>query len=256
MPEETTVNGVGENGENLDLLEIIHQPTWKTLLLDLVKASKMDPWAIDVSVLADQYLKKINALGELSLRIPANAILCSAILLKYKSKTLKIPSIEAADERLTEEQLKARQRLFLAEGIPELVAPRLVREGKVSLDDLVSAIENVLVSTKKKRLMEREKERVKFEIPFAQENIEERKGEVLKCLEEHKDVEGLVLFSRLVKDKGATELIGTFVALLFLNNEGKVNMWQDDFFGEIFIALTPEDKAPAEGETVNVPAGD
>ena len=238
MPEETTINGVGENGENLDLVEIIHQPTWKTILLDLVKASKMDPWAIDVSLLADQYLKKINSLEEMSLRIPANAILCSAILLKYKSKTLKIPSIEEAEEHLTEEQLKARQRLFLSEGIPELIAPRLMREGKVSLDDLVSAIENVLISTKKKRLMEREKERIKFEIPFAQENIEERKDNVLTLLEEHKDVEGLVLFSRLIKDKGTTELIGTFVALLFLNNEGKVNMWQDDFFGEIFIALT------------------
>ena len=95
----------------------------------------------------------------------------------------------------------------------------------------------MLLTTKKKRLLERERERIKFEIPFSQEKIEERMKGVLEQLEQHKDVEGLVMFSRLAKDKNVSDLVATFVALLFLHNDGKVNMWQDDFFGEIFIAL-------------------
>jgi len=223
------------NGENLDLVELIDQPTWKTILLDLVKTNKMNPWDIDVVLLAEKYLAKINALEEGNLRLPANAILASAILLKYKSKALKIPSLEEVEEELSEEQQKARQKLFLAEGVPELVAPRFMREGKVSLDDLVSAIEGILAKTKRKRMIESQRRELEFQIPLIKERVEERMKKVLKELKEQADEEGLVLFSRLVEDKREVDIVAVFITLLFLCNEGKISLTQDEFFGEIFI---------------------
>src|SRR3989338_6587440 len=59
------------------LVDLIDQPAWKTILLDIVKAEKMDPWNIDVIRLADLYLSKINLLERSNLRVPANAILRS-----------------------------------------------------------------------------------------------------------------------------------------------------------------------------------
>src|SRR3990167_1881053 len=67
-----------------DLVQLIHYPEWKMILLDLIKKEKMDVWAIDIGVLARKYLKKIEELKETSLRLPANAILASAILLHLK----------------------------------------------------------------------------------------------------------------------------------------------------------------------------
>jgi segregation and condensation protein A len=228
-----------------DLVELIHQPTWKTILLSLVKTNKMDPWDIDVCLLSDRYLAKINSLGENNLRLPANAILASAILLKYKSKYLKIASLaefEEAEDELTEAQKKDREKLYLTEGIPELIPPRnIMREGKVTLEDLVGAIESVLNKTKRKRALARER-KLHFHIPFAEQRMEDKMNQVLKEVEQHADAEGLVLFSRLVEGKTALELISIFVALLFLTNESKITLWQDEFFGELFVSLIKEEK--------------
>ena len=71
----------------IDLVDLIDQPAWKTILLDLVESEKMDPWDIDVIVLAEKYIKKINDLETNNLRVPANAILACAILVKTKAST-------------------------------------------------------------------------------------------------------------------------------------------------------------------------
>ena len=46
--------------ENVDLVDLIEQPAWKTILIELVKTEKMDPWSIDISQLSEKYLAKIN----------------------------------------------------------------------------------------------------------------------------------------------------------------------------------------------------
>jgi len=35
----------------MDLVDLIDQPAWKSILLDLVTSEKMDPWDIDVTAL-------------------------------------------------------------------------------------------------------------------------------------------------------------------------------------------------------------
>src|SRR3989338_821694 len=208
---------------DINLVELIHEPTWKTILLSLVKSEKMDTWEIDISLLADKYLGKVNSMESSNLRVPANAILCSAILLKYKSKTLRIPSLEEFEEQdeLSEEEIRKQERLFLAEGIPQLIAPRLMREGKVSLDDLVKSIESILEKTKRKSL-EKDRQELKFAVALTEYNIDERMNSVLKELHEKKDETSLVMFSELVKQKPVLELIHIFVVLLFLHNQKKV----------------------------------
>ncbi|RLG69280.1 MAG: hypothetical protein DRO07_02530, partial [Candidatus Iainarchaeum archaeon] len=80
--------------ESIDLVGLIEQPTWKSILLDLVRKEKMDVWAIDLVELSQKYLQRIQELKENNLRIPANAMLACAILLKLKSRTIKLPHEE------------------------------------------------------------------------------------------------------------------------------------------------------------------
>ncbi len=229
----------------INFVEIIHQPTWKNMLLGLVKSTKMDPWDIDVSLLAEKFLEKINELDGTSLRIPANAILCSAILLKHKSKALKISSIEEDDDEddfsnLTADQIREREKLFLCEGLPTLNPPRLMREGKVSLDDLVSSIESILNQSKRKRILAKNKKVLEFQIPWAEKNIEDKLDFVFDLVKQTVDEEGLVMFSRLIDGKTNLEIVHTFLPLLFLHNQNKLNMLQEEFFGEIFISLNSD----------------
>lgn len=232
LPElsESTAQAVQEN---VNLVDLIDQPAWKTILIDLVKSEKMDPWQIDIAELAEKYLNKINLLEKVSLRIPANAILASAILLKMKAKTLKLSALE---EDIDEAEQREFQ-LLSDDQIPNLNGLRQLREGRVSLDELVSTIETVLEKTKKAEFRKTARELPKFTIPFSQENLNEKIEFVLSKILERADSQGLVIFSRLIDSKDSTEIINTFIPLLFLVDKGKVNAWQDEFWGEIFVQI-------------------
>ncbi len=214
---------------DVNLVSLIDVPEWKSILIDLVSSEKMDPWDIDILFLAEKYLQKINSLEQADLRVPANAILASAILLRAKSRLLKIPSLEEEEKTETDK--------IIEEFIPELRDAQAIREGKISLDELVEAIESIVEQTKKKKNKIKEMPELKFQVPIATENINAKMEKVLGRIKEKADSSGMVLFSSLV-DKGAPlEIVETFIPLLFLHEEEKINLWQEEWLGEIFISL-------------------
>ncbi|MBU1939914.1 segregation/condensation protein A, partial [Candidatus Micrarchaeota archaeon] len=146
-------NSGAENNSDVDLVSLIDQPEWKSILIDLVKSERMDPWDIDVAELADKYITKINAMDGTDLRLPANAILCSAILLKFKSRILKLSSIDEEDELLggKEGEMTREEMLAFEDMLPELKSMHRMKEGKVSLDSLVESIERMLEKSKSRK---------------------------------------------------------------------------------------------------------
>jgi len=48
---------------------------------------------------------------------------------------------------------------------------------------------------------------------------------------------GLIEFSTLVKGVGRLEAIRTFILLLFLAQEGRINLWQNEETEEIYITV-------------------
>src|SRR3989338_8024538 len=71
--------------------------TWQTILLDLVKTGEIDPWDVDISILANKYLEIIKKLQESNLYISGKVLLASAILLKIKSELLITEDIGSLD---------------------------------------------------------------------------------------------------------------------------------------------------------------
>jgi segregation and condensation protein A len=222
----------------MDLMDLIEQPAWKTILIDLVKSNKMNPWDIDVAILTQKYLDKINRLETSNLKVPANAILACAILVKTKSKQLKLSSVEEEDEELA---LSDEQKELFLEEIPDLMASRSFREGKISLDELVNSIEGIIQqTTPQKRNM---REIPKMELDFDTTSIEDKLGDVLDLIKGKVDSQGLVMFNDLVEDTENNSLINVFLPVLFLMNSGKVLAYQEDFFGDIFVKLIEGFKA-------------
>lgn len=238
-------NGGGKPREspgsgNIDLVGLIEQPEWKSILIDLVKSERMDPWAIDITELSDKYLAKINSLQSTDLRIPANAILCSAILLKFKARVLRISSIEEEEEAAATPEEKEVFEAML----PELRTGRKGKEGRVSLDFLVESIERMLERGRGRKQKIEVSEKPEFLIPMLEESIEEKMGEIYEQIRELADNEGMVLFSQLVKGKTRPmEIVLAFLSLLFLANREMISIWQNEFFGEIFISLQKEAEA-------------
>ena len=232
---------------NVDLVNIIHMPEWKSLLIDLVKSNQMDPWAIDIIDLAEKYLQKVKEIEGLNLRVPANCMLACAILLHLKAKKMVILPFEEEEEIVNESNTSYTQERLFDDFIPELKNPRMMREGRVSLNELVSAIENLLDNQKKygnrfgKRLGGGD---VAFHIPFSETDMQERQEKVYADILKYQDSTGLCLFSHMTKELTPVEKIFHFVPLLFLANKGKVTAWQEEFWGEIFIAVNQIEKTP------------
>ncbi len=225
------------NAESIELVDLIEKPAWKTILIDLVKTEKMDPWNIDIVELAEKYLQKINSLQEKNLRLSANAILASAMLLKFKSRVLRISSIDDEDD-LVSAEMTPEQRQQIELDLPELQLLKSERQGKISLDDLVSSLEKILEKTKQKdRRVFGLNEVVEFRLPFADFDIEKMTVKVFEEICLLADSQGLLLFSRLTEGKNSIQIVDTFIASLFLTNKGKINMWQEEFYGEIFISI-------------------
>jgi len=162
------------------------------------------------------------------------------LLLKFKSNVLRLSDIDDEDEFLEKKkQMGPEERAEFEAMLPDLKSIRKIKEGKVSLDELVASIESMLQKSKKtkdRNLLGRE--RAKFEIPLTDFKIDEAMDKVFVLIEKSADSQGLVLFSRLVKDQGTSEaIVRTFIPCLFLTNKGRINMWQDEFFGEIFLSI-------------------
>lgn len=237
MPELKTIDLPDEISHDY-LVDLIEQPAWKAILMAIVRQEKMDPWNIDLVLLADRYLDKINALEKANLRVPANAMLASAILLKTKSKTLRITTLEDLEKEDEKKGLTPEERALLMRGIPELKGTRSMREGKVTLDELVKTIETMLTKSRSKNQFAKQFQEIQFVLPFSEMDIEKRMVEVLELVQQKMDSQGLALFSQLLPHKATpNETINVFVPLLFLANKNQLSIWQDEFWGEIFISI-------------------
>ena len=222
--------------------------SWKSILLDLVK-SEMDPWNIDIGVLTQRYIEKIKQLKETNLKVSGKVLLAAAILLKIKSKRLVGEDLNEFDRLLassevSEEQFYDELEQELAQGeaagmhdqslelIPRLPQPR---KRKVSVYDLVKALEQAL-EVKKRRMMNSLHD-VDVVIPEKKMDI----GAEMQSL--YGKLVGFfakgmkkITFSKLVPTKNREDKVYTFIPLLHLTNEGKVELYQKEHFGEIEIS--------------------
>ncbi len=231
----------------MDLLEVIVQPTWKEFLIDLVESEKMDPWDVDISQVADAYLQKVKDLQSMDLRIPANVILASSLLLRFKS--------DALGWKEDEEDYYVDEPLLIAEDIPQLIVrSNRPRSRRVTLEELMKAVDSVIKQGRKiHRIIPSP---IAISISLPQKTIGQRISEVFEKAQALKDADELVLFSELSEGK----TIEFFMPMLHLVNSQKIDVWQDEFFGEIFLKILAEDlgdvalKAENEEKRPKMPA--
>jgi segregation and condensation protein A len=227
----------------IDLMSLVANPDWKEMLTDIVYKERMNPWDIDISLLTSIFLQNIRSLKEIDFRIPANAILASSILLRYKADSwvFKEPEPDMS------QGMWIPDNLIMEPVIPELVPVIRITKRKVSLDELIGAVEDVIKKEKKKAT----KRTMQSTVPQILIDMVENQGDFGKLLnhvhdkiKSRIDDDRLVVFSSLLEDKNVDELINYFVPLLHLANNRKVYMWQEKMFGEIFIFVPENGEIP------------
>ncbi len=199
------------------------------ILLQLVQMGKVDPWHIDIVDLTERYLERLREMKELDLRVSARAILAAAILVRMKSEAL----LHGDEEK--EEEKEERIRVKVEPPVPPL---RRV-ERYYTLDDLVETLMDALEEAERRKPRVKRKPEIEEQIFVVDDfrvEIEKHVNRLYGIVRRIYTEEGRpIRFWDLVFDPTPKVVARTFLYLLFLSSMGKVEMVQEEPFGEILI---------------------
>ena len=231
----------------LELLTKEDEITWQTILLDLVKSGEIDPWNINISELANKYLNIVRKLQEANLFISGKVLLACALLLKIKSNKLVNEEIYNFDSQLfkQEETFEELEELFQHAPRPDYEKPRLTiktpmpRKRKVTLQDLMGALQKALEVEKRRNVRRELLNTIDVKIPENKVDIAELISKVYtKILDFFKtNKTETVTFTKLVNSTKKEDIVSTFIPLLYLDNQEKVIISQEEPFGEINVEV-------------------
>ena len=225
-----------------DLILNEDEITWQSIIYDLVKTEEMDPWDINISLLSEKYLVKIRELQEFNFFISGRIVLAASLLLRIKSVRLLEQDFADFDnllfsqdeENLLTDDLEQGSK-FKGEVPDLLIKTPLARKRKVNLNDLMKALEQAL-EVQNKRLIRKEDEKIIREIPSIRKidvsALIKRLYAKITSLFSSKQT---ITFRELLPSEKREDKVVTFLPLLHLENQGKINLTQNEPFGEIFI---------------------
>ncbi len=229
--------------------------TWQSLLMDIVKQEGLDPFDIDISKLTRGYIQTIKKMKMANLRISGKVILASALLLKIKSKYFVEHDIEKLNQLINsvnESELNDFDDVDLLAEINDEAEekyplyPRTPqpRKRKVTIYDLVEALDKAM-SVRERRIERRiPYARKRIELPNAldiTEIIVSVYNKIIKFFNKNK--QETLTFTKLLPDNERDSKVYTFIPLLHLHNERRVELRQKKSFGEIEIELLRRKKA-------------
>jgi segregation and condensation protein A len=223
--------------------------TWQTMIFELVKSEEMDPWDINLKDLSSRFLIMVKDLKKFDFRISGKVILAAAILLRIKSSKLLDEDITQLNQLIAMTEVDEDDIFEEIDGdydynqditddkfklIPRTPQPR---KRKVSVFDLVDAL-NKALDVKKRRK--------KFVIPKNKLIVPEKTKDIsVIILEIYEQIKlyfkqekiKTLKFSKLIESDDRSDKVYTFVPLLYLDNQRKIDLMQESHLEEINICL-------------------
>ncbi|MFA5019904.1 MAG: segregation/condensation protein A [Candidatus Pacearchaeota archaeon] len=218
--------------------------SWQEIINDLINTEQLDPWDINLAILAQKYLEKIRDLEEANFALSSKVLLVASLMLRIKSELLMNKFIKSLDDLLfNKESSEIQNRLELEEyhegEIPELY-PRtpLPRFKKVDIRELMEALSKAIKTEERrdlKKRVERESyERTKLFMPKKSIPLIDRIKQVHEKVISLFKKQEKIPFSQIT-DNTKEGKINHFIPLLHLDNHGKLWLQQEKHFEEIWI---------------------
>lgn len=219
--------------------------TWQSLIYDLIKSEQLNPWDIDISILSKRYIEALKKLKEANFFVSGKILLAAALLLKIKSEKFINEDFVNFDNLLYPQSLNELELYedtpnpYLNYDKPQLtIRTPLARKRKVTITDLMSALQKALEVNKRKVLRRLREEEVTVHIPEKKFDISSLIKNVYdKIIDFFKYKKESLTFSKLIPSEKKEDKILTFIPLLHLDSQEKINLSQEEPFGEIFIEI-------------------
>jgi len=238
---------LGVKQEQIHDLLFSREIGWQEVIYDLINSEQLDPWDINITVLTEKYLEKIQEYEEADFFISSKVLLAAALLLRIKSEILLNRYIKSIDEILfgkKEVKKNSFERIELDEGIPELI-PRspIPRLRKVTLKELIESLDKAIMTENrriKKEIVNRNALRESsFSLPKRNFSIKDKIREIYNKLFSHfqeNDEKKKISLTEFI-GPNKEEKIMSFSPLLHLESQKKIWLEQENHFEEIHIWL-------------------
>jgi chromatin segregation and condensation protein Rec8/ScpA/Scc1 (kleisin family) len=208
------------------------RPPWN-ILFELNKFDKLTPWNVNIAYLLRSFLSEMERTGKVDFRASGVALDSSALIYLMKSKLLLT---------LQEPPLPPKAPSDFVP--PPLFLPLRHELTSTTIQNLLEVLDDVLKGEKLYRLDKVVAQPVlpavsdilpQFDIFLAELELQMDKLYELLC--EKVKGAGIIEFSTLEKGSTRIEAVRTFILLLFLAQDGRVRLWQDEETEELYIAV-------------------
>ncbi|MEA3248088.1 MAG: hypothetical protein U9Q73_00100 [Nanoarchaeota archaeon] len=230
---------------------------WQTIIYDLIKTEQLDPWDIDIKLLAERYIEIIQQLEEGNFFVSSKVLLACSLLLRLKSEILINSYIQDLNTALygrKDEKKYELERIEIDEGELPTLVPRtpMARHRKVTLKELMAALNNA-INTENRRIKrtikgQQAKKSLLTVMPRGiQVPLKVRVKNIFGIIQNHLGQNNTHMkFSQLAPTK--EEMLASFIPVLHLSNHEKIYLRQQIHFEEIHMSLKIHDEELKELE--------
>lgn len=228
------------------------------ILVNLAEAGRIDPWNIDIVEVTDRFLEELDKLKELDLRVSGRTLFFAATLLRMKSEYLESSVLDQSgddeegfgdDDLLPDPVIPGGERAFgpieqLEREIHRRLERKNLRKRPITLYELITLLRNAEKEERRRQRMNR----------MSDEHLVIADDVVSIAHEEGYQGWARTVLERI--DEGGcsgehislTDLAGslgwsisqTYIPLLFLMFEGRIEISQDEFFGTVYLTRCPD----------------
>jgi chromatin segregation and condensation protein Rec8/ScpA/Scc1 (kleisin family) len=207
-------------------------PPWN-ILFEFRKLEKLVPWNVNITYLLTSFLEHMEKAGQVDFRASGVALDSSALIYLMKSRLLLRLEEPPAPPKASPDFLP-----------PPLFLPLRHELTSTTIRNLLEVLDDVL---KGERLIHFERKVDEPILPTPSEilpqfdlylmEIELQMEKLYGSLSERVKGAGIIEFSTLITGSNRLEAIRTFILLLFLAQEGRVSLWQDEDTEEIYVTV-------------------
>jgi len=208
------------------------RPPWN-ILFELSKLEKLMPWNVNIAYLLTSFLSEMERTGKVDFRASGVALDSSALIYLMKSKLLLVLQEPPAPPKAPSDFVP-----------PPLFLPLRHELTSTTIRHLLEVLDDVLKSEKLPRLDEVVAQPVlpavsdilpQLDIFLMEIELQIEKLYALLCAKVKGA--GIIEFSTLIKGIARIEAVRTFILLLFLAQDRRVSLWQNEETEEIYIAV-------------------
>jgi len=207
-------------------------PPWN-VLFEFHKLERLIPWNINIAYLLTTFLEEMEKTGQVDFRASGVALDSSAFIHLMKSKLLLKLEEPPPPPKPPQDFLP-----------PPLFLPLRHELTSTTIRHLLEVLDDVLKGEKLTRFEKTVAEPI---LPAPSEilsqldlylmEIEVQMEKLYASLAERVKGAGIIEFSTLIHGVGRLEAIRTFILLLFLAQDGRINLWQNEETEEIYTTI-------------------